>query len=339
MTSGIEPYPDYKPSGVEWLGDAPAHWEVRRLKRSIANVVSQTNKRQQDKIYIALEHVESWTGSIRESGSDADFDSQVKRFRAGDVLFGKLRPYLAKVTRPDLNGVCVGDFLPGDVETVIRQDAPQAIYRNPFLADAMVELNLIDTQGGGIKRMFDTQRRRFFPLPSYDLTEPARVSVSIHGRILDERYTRFLMERADLNLEQVMLLDMIQKGRRIGREAHRRLKADALVEGRYPNLMVVGSVAKAVGDAGRHVRERGFNQQYYLDLILALVHEHGPVGRKEIDQAVAPKLPDRLTDVQKRQKVQNLVQKLRRAGWIVNRGIRAQPAWESVEKRSGGTLH
>ena len=68
----------------------------------------------------------------------------------------------------------VGDFLPGDVETVIRQDAPQDLYRNPFLADAMVELNLIDTQGGGIKRMFETQRRRLFPLPDYDLCEPDR---------------------------------------------------------------------------------------------------------------------------------------------------------------------
>ena len=54
----------------------------------------------------------------------------------------------------------VGEFLPGNIETVIRQDAPQSIYRNPFLTDAMVELNLIDTQGGGIKRMFETQRRR-----------------------------------------------------------------------------------------------------------------------------------------------------------------------------------
>ena len=71
----------------------------------------------------------------------------------------------------------VGDFLPGDVETVIRQDAPQAIYRNPFLADAMVELNLIDTQGGGIKRMFETQRRRWFPLPDYDLSDPGQVEV------------------------------------------------------------------------------------------------------------------------------------------------------------------
>ena len=66
----------------------------------------------------------------------------------------------------------VGGFLPGSVETVIRQDAPLEIYRNPFLAEAMVNLNMIDTQGGGIKRMFQSQRRRFFPLPDYDLSNP-----------------------------------------------------------------------------------------------------------------------------------------------------------------------
>jgi ATP-dependent DNA helicase RecG len=52
----------------------------------------------------------------------------------------------------------VGGFLPGRVETVIDQDAPLEIYRNPYLAEAMVSLNMIDTQGGGIKRMFQTQR-------------------------------------------------------------------------------------------------------------------------------------------------------------------------------------
>ena len=151
----------------------------------------------------------------------------------------------------------VGDFLPGDVETVIRQDAPQAIYRNPFLADAMVELNLIDTQGGGIKRMFETQRRRSFPLPDYDLTEPEQVAVSITGRILDERYTRLLMERTDLDLGQVMLLDRVQKGQRIGRDEHRRLKAAGLVEGRYPNLIVAGAVAQGDRRGGpAHPRAR-----------------------------------------------------------------------------------
>lgn len=225
----------------------------------------------------------------------------------------------------------VGDFLPGDIETVIRQDAPQALYRNPFLADAMVELNLIDTQGGGIKRMFETQRRRSFPLPDYDLGKPNEVTLSLTGRILDERYTRLLMERADIDLLQVMLLDRVQKGQSIGREEHRRLKAAGLVEGRYPNLMVAGAVAKATGDAGRHIRERGFDKRYYLDLILALVREHQPVDRKDVDLLLLTKLPDRLSQEQKLRKVHNLLQELRRSGVIDNRGSRSKPQWVAVE--------
>lgn len=225
----------------------------------------------------------------------------------------------------------VGDFLPGDVETVIRQDAPQAIYRNPFLADAMVELNLIDTQGGGIKRMFETQRRRWFPLPDYDLSKPGQVSVSLSGQILDERYTRLLMERTDLDLEQVMLLDRVQKGQRIDRDEHRRLKSAGLVEGRYPNVIVASAVARAAGEAGRHIRERGFDKRYYLDLILALVREHQPVDRKDVDQLLLTKLPDRLSQEQKLRKVHNLLQELRRSRLIDNRGSRSKPQWVAVE--------
>lgn len=229
----------------------------------------------------------------------------------------------------------VGNFLPGDIETVIRQDAPQAIYRNPFLVGAMVELNLIDTQGGGIKRMFHTQRQRLFPLPDYDLTETNRVAVGIHGRILDRHYTEILMERTDLQLEQVMLLDQVQKGRRISKAAHRRLKADGLVEGRYPNLMVAGPVARTTGDAGRHIRERGFDKRYYMDIVHALVRQHSPVGRKEIDQALRPKLPDRLTDEQKRTRIHNILQEMRRSGVIRNQGSRARPAWVLSETHMG----
>jgi len=221
----------------------------------------------------------------------------------------------------------VGDFLPGSVEKVIRQDAPQNVYRNPFLADAMVELNLIDTQGGGIKRMFETQRRRSFPLPDYDLSEAGHVSVTLSGRILDERYTRLLMERIDLDLGQVMLLDRVQKRRRIDRDEHRRLKTAGLVEGRYPSLIVAAAVAKATGEAGRHIRERGFDNRYYMDLILALVRAHGPVSRKEIDDALLEKLPDRLTPQQKKTKVRNLLQELVHRDRIRNEGPRSRPQW------------
>ena len=221
----------------------------------------------------------------------------------------------------------VGNFLPGDIETVIRQDAPQSFYRNNFLADAMVQLNLIDTQGGGIKRMFETQRKRSFPLPDYDLTKPGSVIVKLDGRILDERYTRLLLERTDLDLEQVMLLDRVQKGLSIEKNEHRALKNAGLVEGRYPNLIVADVVAKATGKIGEHILESGFDNQYYRDLILKLVREHGPVSRKVIDETLLTKLPDRLNPQQKRTRIRNLIQSLRISENIANQGTRKQPEW------------
>ena len=111
MTTTLKPYRTYKPSGVEWLGDVPEHWTTARLKSSINNIVEQTTERRGSDLYVALEHVESWTGRLRHAGPDVSFDSQVKYFRSGDILFGKLRPYLAKVTKPASDGVCVGEFL------------------------------------------------------------------------------------------------------------------------------------------------------------------------------------------------------------------------------------
>lgn len=225
----------------------------------------------------------------------------------------------------------VGSFLPGDVKKVIEQDAPQAIYRNPFLADAMVEFNLIDIQGGGIKRMFETQRRRSFPLPDYNLDTPEMVSVTIPGRILDERYTRLLMERTDLALIQVMLLDRVQKRLRIERDEYQWLKQAGLVEGRYPNAIVSGSLARVTDDTARHIRERGLNKKYYMDMIFALIKEHAPVGRREVNSLLIPKLPELYNDQQKQKKVHNLLQELRRSGAIINLGTRAEPKWVCKE--------
>jgi len=111
-----------------------------------------------------------------------------------------------------------------------------------------------------------------------------------------------------------------------------------VVEGRYPHRIVAGVVAKATGEAGRHIRERGFDQQYYVDLILALVREHGPVGRKEIDQLLLPQLPDRLTDEQKSRKINNLLQELRRSGRIHNRGTRQKLAWVPATPNGPGEM-
>lgn len=234
----------------------------------------------------------------------------------------------------------LGGFLPGSVETVIRQDAPAELYRNPFLAEAMVNLNLIDTQGGGIKRMFLTQRRRFFPLPDYDLSQPERVQVKIQGRILDERFTRVLMERTDLDLGTIMLLDRVQKHCPVNRDEHLLLKKTGLVEGRYPNLVISAKVATITGDKARHIRERGFNTQYYLDLLLKLITEHQPVTREDIDRLLLDKLPEVLTAEQKQAKIHNLLMTLsRKQGLIHNVGNRRFSQWviaaASVSTASG----
>lgn len=224
----------------------------------------------------------------------------------------------------------VGSFLPGDVEKVIRQDAPLEVYRNPFLAEAMVGLNMIDTQGGGIKRMFQTQRQRFFPLPNFDLSDPDRVAVNLPGRILDEQYTRLLMDRGDLDLWQVILLDRVQKRLPIPHDAYRRLKTAGLVEGRYPHLLIAGPVANAIGQKARHIRERGFDKKYYLDVVVALVRERGPVDRQEVDATLLKKLPEVLTETQKKAKIHNLLAELARGGKIRNTGSRSKPQWQAV---------
>lgn len=225
----------------------------------------------------------------------------------------------------------MGSFLPGDVETVITQDAPLEIYRNPVLAEAMVGLNMIDTQGGGIKRMFRTQMQRYFPLPDFDLSEPDRVAVKIQGRILDEQYTRLLMARGELDLWQVIQLDRVQKRLSISHDAHRRLKAANLVEGRYPNLIVAAPIAKVTGQEARHIRDRGFEKKYYLDVILALVKKHEPVDRKDIDELLIEKLPEVLTESQKKSKIHNLLAELVREGKIRNTGTRPKPRWQIVK--------
>ena len=111
MTRGLDPNVKLKSSGVEWIGDIPEHWQVRRLKFLCRNLNEQTFEKKPGDIYIALEHVESWTGRISLSGDESIFDSQVKRFQPDDVLFGKLRPYLAKVAKPKIAGIFVGEFL------------------------------------------------------------------------------------------------------------------------------------------------------------------------------------------------------------------------------------
>ncbi len=201
-------------------------------------------------------------------------------------------------------------------------------YGITFLTEAMVNLNLIDTQGGGIKKMFQRQRSRFFPMPSYDLSKPERVAVTIGGRILDERYARLLMSRTDLDLETIILLDRVQNRQAISRSEHKRLKAAKLVEGRFPNPVVAAQIAATTNKKAKHIRDRGLNNQYYQDLIVELIRKRQPVKREDVDEKLLDKLPEVLNEKQKLNKIHNFLYDLsHRQRRIRNSGNRRFPQW------------
>jgi ATP-dependent DNA helicase RecG len=201
----------------------------------------------------------------------------------------------------------LGHFIPGTVEEVIRRDAPPEQYRNPFLSGAMVNLNMIDTIGSGIKRMFLKQRQRFFPLPDYDLSEAERVRVRLFGKILDENYTRLLIEKADLNLLDVMSLDKVQKQHKINEEEFKRLKKLKLIEGRRPNLFVSAKVAAVTGDKADYIRQRAFDKDHYKKMVLSYLKKFGEAKREDIDKLLLDKISDALDEKQKRNRIANLL--------------------------------
>ncbi|TDJ86174.1 restriction endonuclease subunit S [Campylobacter volucris] len=106
-TKGLDKNVNFKDSGIEYLGEIPQHWEVRKLKY-ITYVRNQKNNNIDFKI--GLENIESKTGKYIPT-SEMVFEKDGIEFKSGDILFGKLRPYLAKVFLANKNGICVSEFL------------------------------------------------------------------------------------------------------------------------------------------------------------------------------------------------------------------------------------
>ena len=206
----------------------------------------------------------------------------------------------------------LGSFIPGTVEEMIRSDAPPEIYRNPFLAQAMVNLNMIDTIGSGIKRMFMRQRDRSFPLPDYDLDDPGKVVVRLTGRVLDENYTRLLMSQADLDLLDVIALDKVQKKRALDDDTFKRLKERKLIEGRRPNLFVSAKIAAVTGEKAAYIKNRAFDKAHYKDMVVAYLRQFGRATREDLNRLLLDKVSDALDSKRKRNFITNLLQEMKR---------------------------
>lgn len=212
-----------------------------------------------------------------------------------------------------------GSFIPGSVEKVIQTDAPESRYRNRFLTDAMVNLNMIDTIGSGIRKMFLIQKKRYFPLPEYQL-DKERVQVTITGRVVDEKYARKLAQMPELSLDDIILLDRVQKRKPLTTEQAKYLKQQGLIEGRKPNYHISDKVARHSGEKAEYIRNRGFDDQHYKQLICEYIEKFGSAKRTDIDRLLVDKLPDVLDEKQKSNKIKNLLQALKSEGVITPEG-------------------
>jgi len=205
-----------------------------------------------------------------------------------------------------------GSFFEGNPDDYIEGEKTPLRYRNSLLAQAMAELNMIDTLGYGIHEMNTVQAQRYFPLPDYDLTESGIVKVSIYGKVFDPAYSRVLMQNADLQLHDIIALDKVQKKYSLDEEAIKRLRKLQLIEGRKPNFLISSKVAKAADKKADYIRNKGFNDAYFKDLIIEYIKKFGSITRREAEDLLRDKLPDVLDDKAKGIKVMNILQSLRK---------------------------
>lgn len=225
-----------------------------------------------------------------------------------------------------------GSFFEGQPADYIDGTRTPRRYRNPQLAQAMVELNMIDTMGYGIHTIHREQARRYFPMPDYDLSEPQAVRLTIHGRVVDPAYSRLLIQKTDLPLADILALDRIQKKLPVPDEAIARLKRAGLIEGRKPRFHVSAVIAKATSRKAEYIRMKGQDDSFYKQLVIDFLQKFGSASRKDLDELLIAKLGDGLSLEEKEAKVGHLLTSLRRAGRIRNAGSRKAPSWVVADK-------
>ena len=110
VTKGLNPDVPMKDSGVEWIGEIPEHWEIIKVKNCSTLINDKKDFADENDKYIGLEHIESETGKLLNYSKEGA-DGTVNKFKKDMVLFGKLRPYLAKVIKTSFDGVCSTELL------------------------------------------------------------------------------------------------------------------------------------------------------------------------------------------------------------------------------------
>jgi ATP-dependent DNA helicase RecG len=232
----------------------------------------------------------------------------------------------------------MGGFYEGEPEGYIEGLRTPRRYRNTVLVQAMAHLGMIDTMGYGIHRMFRAQAARSFPLPDYDLSEANAVRLRIYGKVVDPAYTRLLLQKTGIPLNDVLALDRIQKDLPADDKTVRRLRKAKWIEGKKPNLHISAKVAEATDSRADYIRTRAQDDAHYQKLVLDYLASFKKATREEINKLLLDKLSDALDGAQKDNKIRNLLTTMRSRNLIRNQGSRRNPEWvllneENLDKK------
>lgn len=160
-------YEKYKPSGIDWIGDVPEHWDVKRLKNLATNVSTKSPEISDDDFLVALENIESNTGQFIESSTE--YENNGIAFKKSHLLYNKLRPYLNKVYLAERDGICVGDII---VVECSKKLLPKFLQYK-MLSDAFCSVVMSSVQGTKMPRTsweFISSLKFGIPTPDEQLT-------------------------------------------------------------------------------------------------------------------------------------------------------------------------
>ena len=196
MSGRLGKYSDYKDSGMDWIGRIPSEWDCRQLKY-VAALSIQKATLEAAGTYVGMENISSGDGKYIGT-SDMSPEGQSLKFQAGDVLFGKLRPYLAKSWLATFSGICSSEFL------VLRTAQLEPKYLNYMLLSRDF-ITVVDSSTYGTK----------MPRASWDFI--GMLKIPVPERALSEKIAKFLdYETAKIDAliaKQQQLIALLQEKR------------------------------------------------------------------------------------------------------------------------------
>lgn len=212
-----------------------------------------------------------------------------------------------------------GTFIPGTLENALRNEEPQTHFRNECLCRAMVDFNMIDTVSRGIKKMFNEQWRRHFPMPDYEIDQmKKKVVVRIYGNEINKRYTDLLKTNDTLSLWDCISLDAVQKGRTIHEDVAQDLLKRGLIEGEAPHYNISLSIAKDTHQLPSYTKTKGLDKAKLRQMVLQYLSNAGEEGAKRdsIYEYLKDVLPQNKTEEQKLRSLGDLLKIMKKEDLI-----------------------